>query len=460
MNTLLLYINDNSINIMDNFLEKCLDNHKICDKITINLKDNMNLNSYFKKFQNYKYIIYIDNKYKFDKHFYIQEYIDILNENKVQQIYFCENTSKYKTFDNNLIFTDYKKYNFKTKKHLESSLTILENSNKLNYLSKNRTGIDYFEYINNDNINWPNFKLLPSIIKSEVFNKLKDINLSLNYEDRDFAIEYTNYYKSCSLTNSICNKIINIKEKGDPSEMTIVTGFINIPHEGKSVKTHCFKKKTYSYQEKSIATLKIKQNMVIYIPEKLYSHVYNIRKNIGYLDKTKIIIIKDEFLYMKENISKIKENCQKNIITYRNAYYISAVSTRYNLVRDTIEKNYFNTKYTTWVDFGAVHCADIKDDTVFTYNKNKFRIGWIARFNKKNNIFKFNHYVLGGTIFGGENNILKLVCDLHDRIFKDNMNLGYNCNDDKTLWFIFERYPELFDTYFAGYISLAARYSC
>ncbi len=88
----------------------------------------------------------------------------------------------------------------------------------------------------------------------------------------------------------------------------------------------------------------------------------------------------------------------------------------------------------------------------------KLRIGWIARF-KKNN-FIYNHYVLGGGIYGGHKKIIKLICDLHDQIFIDNMELGYNCNDDKTLWFIFEQYPELFDTYFTGYINMTSRFSC
>lgn len=459
MSILLIYVRENNNNLINNFYDNCLDNDKINDKIIIDLEDNMNLNNYFQQIKNHQYVIYIDNKYNFNKNFYIHDYLNILNNNNVEQIFFCENTSKYKNIKNNLVFTDYKKYDFKTKKHLESSLTILENSNTLNYKGKNRTKIDYDEYIDNDNINWPHFKLLPSIIKSEVFEKLNNFNLSLNYYDRNFANEYIKYFKSCSLTNSICFKKYNKENRGNPDNMTIVTGFINIPHEGKKIKTHCFKKKTYSYEEKSIPTLKIKQKMVIYIPENLYNHVYKIRESIGYLDKTKIIVIKDEFLYMKDYLSKIKENCKKNMTTYRNHYYISAVSTRYNLLRDSIKNNYFNTEYTTWVDFGAVHCTDIKDDTVFSYNRDKFRIAWIARYNKNNNTFKYNHYVLGGTIFGGKNNILKLVCDLHDKIFKDNMELGYNCNDDKSLWFIFERYPELFDTYFAGYINIAPRYN-
>lgn len=457
MNIILIYLRRND-NMINNFLDNCLDSDKIANKIIINIDDESNLNKYFDEIKNHDYLLYVDDNYKFTKKFKLEDYIKIFNNNNVHQIYFCQNTSKYNNINNNLKFTDYKNYNFKTKKHLESSLTILENSDTLNYKGKNRTGVDYNEYINNDYINWPNFILLPSIIKTEIFDKLKTFNLSLNYYDRKFAKEYTKYFKSCSLENSVCEKINTNKLKGDPDNMTIVTGFINIPHEGKKIKKKCFKKHTYSYEEKSIPTFRLKQKMIIYIPENLYDHVYKIRQSIGFLDKTKIIIIKDGFLYMNNYHEKIKENCKKNMVTYRNSYYISAVSTRYNFLRDAIENNFFNTDYFTWVDFGASHCTDMNDNTLFFYNKMKLRIGWIARY--KNDVFQFNHYVLGGTIYGGHKKIVKLICDLHDEIFIDNMELGYNCNDDKTLWFIFEQYPELFDTYFTGYINIASRFSC
>ena len=138
-------------------------------------------------------------------------------------------------------------------------------------------------------------------------------------------------------------------------------------------------------------------------------------------------------------------------------YYICAVSTRYNILRNAITNNFFNTNYFTWVDFGASHCADMSDNTTFAYNLNKFRISWIARY--KNKTFQYNHFVLGGTIFGGHKELVKIICDLHDEVFIDNTELGYNCNDDKTLWFIFEKYPELFDTYFSGYKNIANKYS-
>jgi hypothetical protein len=461
MKILLFYFNKNINSSLDLFLNNCIDKEKITEKIIINKIDkklqNLNMKQYYEEFIKYDYIIYIDDNYIFNKKFQINEYIKILNDNNFHQIFFCKNKSKYAINQNNIINTDYKYFNFKTKKKLESSLTTLENSNKLNYKNKNLTSLDYLEYINIDNVNWPHFKLLPSIIKSEIFKKLKKFDLSLNYYDRNFAKEYIKYFKSCSLENYVCEESLILKKKGDPNDMTIITGFINIPHEGNKIKNSCVKKHEYNYLEKSIPTLKIKQYMVIYIPKNLYTHVYNIRKNINYLDKTKIIIIEDNFLYMKEHLEKIGNNCKKNIDTYKNPYYIAAVSTRYNFVRDSIKKNYFNTNYSTWVDFSVSHIVNIKENTLFYYNDNKFRIGWIARYKK--NKFTYNHYVLSGGIFGGPNYIVKLICDLHDKIFYENMDLGYNCNDDKTLWFIFEQYPELFDTYFTGYVNIALRFS-
>lgn len=455
MKVLLIYFKNNE-SILDNFIENCLDYEIISKKIILN--ECINLKYYFNEFINYDYILYLDDNLILKKKIIIKSYIDILIKKNIEQIFLCSNKSKYYLKKDNLIFTDFKKYNFNTVNHLESSLTILENSNILNYKNKNNTGVDYFEYIDNDNINWPHFKLLPSIIKSEIFEKLNNFNLEMSYFDRTFSLEYVKYFTSAYLDNEICEIKENNFNKSDPNNMTLVTGFINIPNENKKIKTHCVKKNIYNYLDKSIPTLKIKQNMIIYIPENLYTHVYEIRKNLNLLNKTKIIIINDNYLYMNEYLDNIKINCLKNIETYKNHYYISAVSTRYNFLKDAIKNNYFNTEYTTWIDFGASHCIDINDDTLFKYNKNKFRIAWIARFDKKNNNFKYNHYVLGGGIFGGKNNILKKVCDLHDKIFLDNMKLGYNCNDDKTLWFIFEQYPELFDTYFSGYSNLANKY--
>lgn len=461
---ILVFIYCSEINNLHNFQENCLDKD-IINKI-IEIKDPINiLNDYFNLFTQYDYLLYINDNYTFNKQFYIKDYIKILKTNIYHQVFLTQNTYKdYNTHDN-IIEPTLKTINTLTKRYVESSLTILENSLKLNpprWCSPsggNNTGIDYLEYINNDEIFWPYFNLKPSLIKTEIFKKLNNIELSCLYFDRNFSNKYSEYFKSCYLSNFVCSKInISDQKKGNKDDMTIVTGFINIPNKNNKVKTHCSKKHTYSYEEKSIPTLKIKQKMVVYIPENLYDHVYKIRESIGYIDKTKIIIIKDTFLYMHQHIEKITDNCKKNINTYKNPYYICAVSTRYNIIREAIKNNFFKTNYFTWVDFGLSHCVDIYENQQFTYNLKKFRISWIARYNKKN-YFDYNHFVLGGGIFGGHKEVFKKICDLHDQIFMENTHLGYNCNDDKTLWFIFERYPELFDTYFSGYKNIVVKYS-
>lgn len=453
---LLLFTNSKNIDNLELFDKYCLDNELITKKITIN-ENITSLTAYFNIFLEYDYIIYINNYYQFNNNFKIKDYIEILNNNNYHQVFLTENKSKKNKNINNLIEPVFEKYNLCTKRHLESSLTILENSEILNPNNKNKTGIDYNSYIETYQSNWPYFDLKPSIIKSNIFNTLQNIDLHTLYPDRKFSLEYSKKFKSCYLKSPILNENTDFFKKGDPSDMTIVTGFINIIDNGKN-KTHGLKKHKYSYKEQSIPTLKIKQKMVIYVSKELYQHVYQIREKYNLLNITKIIIIDNEYLYMKDKIEKIRENCKKNNKVYRNPYYISAVSTRYNFMRNAIKNNFFSTNYFTWIDFAASHSIRISENTLLYYNQCKFRISWIARY-KKSKGFTYNHYVLGGGIFGGHKYIIKLICDLHDQVFIDNMNLGYNCNDDKTLWFIFERYPELFDTYFSAYVTMADRYS-
>ena len=111
MSLILIYLKSNNNNTITNFLNNCLDKDKIIKTISINLKDEMYFNEYFNELKNYQYTIYLNDNYEFTEKFYIEDYIKILNVNNIHQIYFCENNSKYKKNDNNLIFTEYKKYN-------------------------------------------------------------------------------------------------------------------------------------------------------------------------------------------------------------------------------------------------------------------------------------------------------------------------------------------------------------
>ena len=228
---LVLIGNENS-----KFKKYCSDIDLITSEININ-KNQKKLNMYFDIFLDYDYVIVIKEEYIFNKNFKLKTYIDILNNNNYHQIFFTQYKCDDVTIKDNIIEPKFNYFNFSTKKHLESSLSILNNSLELNPpkysrpSGRNDTGLDYLKYTTNNEINRPYFNLKPCIIKTNIFKKLKNIPLNYLYFDRKFSQEYSKYFKSCYLTNVVCEKNIKERKEAQENDMTIVTGFINIPRK-------------------------------------------------------------------------------------------------------------------------------------------------------------------------------------------------------------------------------------
>ena len=64
----------------------------------------------------------------------------------------------------------------------------------------------------------------------------------------------------------------------------------------------------------------------------------------------------------------------------------------------------------------------------------------------------------GGVYMGHKYTMLKLI-NLHDYEFKQMMKFGHCINDDKLLYFIYQKYPELFDMFHSGYMYALAKMS-
>ena len=77
--------------------------------------------------------------------------------------------------------------------------------------------------------------------------------------------------------------------------------------------------------------------------------------------------------------------------------------------------------------------------------------------NKAQTYFKYNYKCCGGGIFIGHKDIMMEFIKLHDIEFKHLAKLGYCINDDKLLFILFEKYPQLFDMYTCGYSSLLTK---
>ena len=247
----------------------------------------------------------------------------------------------------------------------------------------------------------------------------------------------------------------------NPSEnVTIVTAFIDLKITRPPKKNI----KPYDYFDQSKQTLSIRQNMVIFVSESMVDKVYNFRQSLGLKSKTKIIEVNArDHLYMLDQLPRIASNIDKNVPPYNIPKYIMAVNSRYNLIKQAIDMNVFDSDYFAWVDFSAGHVVDIPPDTLIRYNNDQqIRISWIGRMSGTGEstnpfYFKYNYKCCGGGVFVGHKYMMTELIRIHHEEFVRLMDAGYCINDDKLLFIIFEKYPRLFDMYVTGYKNLMTK---
>lgn len=405
------------------------------------------------KLKEYDYLLYFDDNCVLDKN--INTYIELSNQivekdNNIDQVIF-------NTINENFIETNIDNTNVRIpiidNNELDDYNTfarindvILDKSNP--YPKTDFTEMNYVNYVNKK---YPifNFRLLPSLIRCKKLLLENDLFKNDHFE-YIFSQKMEKYnFKSCYLNydlKQVQNENI-IVNNGD--NITLVTAFIKLDIK-RSAKRSTQK---YDYIEKSKETLSLNHNMVIYVSSELIDDIRDFRTNLNLIDKTKIIEVSREDLYLLDKIDIIKKNCVKNWKPYDIPEYILAVNSRYNFVKNTVDNNYFNTDFFAWIDFAAGHTVNIPRNFKINYSKvDKIRISWICR--KNNNNFTYNYKCFGGGVFMGDKTIMLEFIKIHDIEFQKLMNMGYCINDDKLLFLIFEKYPHLFDHYCSSYYDI------
>lgn len=406
--------------------------------------------------KNYDYLVYLNNDIKFDLcDINFNELISILDSNnKLNQIilddYELESFDTIKINDHDYIKPILSDYDFDDVTLKYNKIKQIFSTIDTNLYNKSSPiELNYNHYIDKKYYNFNYFKLTNSIIKLDYFKKhlIFPIN-EYTFKEKEIARELmsNNYYslyinKPISIEYTLNNKITD--QEQNYNNMTLVTGFIKMSD-------NTGKRHPYNYIESSVKTLQIPQFMVIYVTDDLVEHVKNIRKDL--LDKTKIIVINETNLYMYEFTKIIEKNVLINSSPYNNSKYIQSVNTRYDYLKDTINNNYFNTEYICWIDFSMSHVVKMKHFKIAYNNPNKVRIAWICR--KNANTFVYNNKCLGGGLYCAHMKTMLKLIELHNKEFLELMNLGYCINDDKTLFLVFEKYPELFDCFYSGYVAM------
>lgn len=396
----------------------------------------------------YDYLCLLTNQFEINQQLMVEKYVSLLTSN-IKQLILTKCKYNKKNTENNLeipIIDNYNqivndpKFRFNYIKEVFNTIPILSAKNC-------NIQIDYNSYVTGNYFSY--FQFLPSVIKIDN-NVLKSIPIILtsngNINLRHYNNVYINnnwisgYYDIGLNYNKEIKTIKNITDKQTLSnDMTIVTGYIKVGGGGKKHK--------YDYIEKAKYTLSLPNNMVVFVSKEMEHHVIEIRQQHNLMDKTRIVILDVSDLYMYDKKEYIDKCCYKNKVPYNNSLYIMAVNSRYSYLEQAIKLNYFKTNYFGWVDFGLGHIAYMDNIFPLYYNNpNKVKISWIARKN-----LEYNHKVLGGGIYLAHKLTMLELCRLHDLEFKLNLEQGHCINDDKTLFLIYLKYPELFDIYFSGY---------
>lgn len=416
-------------NLVNNFDVYCIHQtpiNKQIDKITYHfIKTEYKFIEELISINKYDYLLLLPNQYIIETQLSLTDYLPYL-KNNICQLQFIHTSNPSKNLQ----------YIINTPEFRYDSYKQIFNNPKPNI------NTDVFDYNSFSQYNYNGiFKLVPSILNIQNPQLKHSIPIFYNtiYERYYNNIFFRNHFSSISVEIPIkINHSLSNFSSVD-HEVTVVTGFIRV--------NNASKKHKYDYVECAKKTLSLPNPMVIYISEDLYEDVKKFRSELGLIDKTKLIILTVENLYMYNDKNLLDQCCAKNISPYNNSLYIMSVNSRYSYLEKAIANNYFKTDYYAWVDFGINHIVSMDIIRPITYNNPfKVRIAWIARKN-----LQYNHKCLGGGIFVAHKDTMKILCKLHDIEFRYNLSLGHCINDDKTLFFIFLNYPELFDIYFSGY---------
>ena len=227
---------------------------------------------------------------------------------------------------------------------------------------------------------------------------------------------------------------------------TIVSGLISIKNTNRSIE---------KYIEFGKKLCQVNINKVIFIEE----YIFNLYFKDELYPTTTFYITKKENLYLCKykdeliNFNKLyTNNPTKDTIEYM---YIQCNKTEW--IRESIEKNPYNSTQFIWIDFGIYHM--IKDDEAFNTSISKLQNKSYENIrissgvsNNPISIYTHVHWGFLGSIFGGNSVKLLQLADLTKKkcieTIKNQKLIMWEIN----IWFlVFLEHKELFDRYFCNH---------
>jgi len=264
--------------------------------------------------------------------------------------------------------------------------------------------------------------------------------------------------------------------KYDNTNWTLVTAYFNLTKCPDASEEINKRDKNY-YLEHSISTLSLPYNLVIYCDNESFDTIRSIRPT--YLnEKTKYIICEfDDFVFknkdprtFKEYRDKIYQNRREKPYNFDNrntaSYYLFCTS-RYIMLKETIESNPFNSTHFSWINFCIERMGYqnlIRLDEALSIKRDKFSTCYID-YIPEGLVKNTSEYFLWGRcgmcsgFFTGNSEYMYKVCDLIENKFLEYLEQGYGHADEQLYSPVYFENPELFEHYYGDYQQMITNYT-
>lgn len=220
---------------------------------------------------------------------------------------------------------------------------------------------------------------------------------------------------------------------------TIVSAFVYCPkNTNRSLK---------DYIKYGIKLLKLPQNKIIFIDEKIFEQ-FEIYQN----KQTLIIKTKIDELYL--NKYQLNPNVNTNNPTKDTYDYFTIQCNKTEWIREAINKNHFNTDQYIWLDFGLFHVITKIDLNIINKYCKNIRIASIWDLNKKYNydIDKDICWYFAGGVFGGDKTTLIKFADQVKKLCIEYVEKKKHLMWEVNIWYIiWKNNKDLFDPYYCDH---------
>ena len=252
---------------------------------------------------------------------------------------------------------------------------------------------------------------------------------------------------------------------------TIVTFYFNLKNlrdATPSVRTQEF------YMEKGRATLKLAYPMVIFCDEKTYGFIKEIRDQEVH-DKTLTkYVVKNltEYDFYKENWDIIQANrkhfayCYNESNRNTSSYFLTCMF-KVQALYIAKQRNYFDTPYYAWIDFGGSHILRNFDEASRKMVENpnpKISLCYIHYRGKEElsdmRLFYANggHCCVAATAFTVQKEYINRFYNGIFSIFHETLFHEVGHSDEQTFAYYYDRYPDTCNIYYGDYYSILTNY--